>query len=242
MIKLFRNIRKNLLIEGKTTKYFKYAIGEIILVMIGILLAVQVNNWNEKRRLQVNINNALRTISYDLATDTTFASGIIKYYEDNQKNSQKILNREITKENYKDCPQCVSLVTIYQPFNIQTKGYERLKILSEEAEKKDSLLTDITQVYAIYIPLIEKSNTRMESFVMGNFSDFESYPWFVDLTQGKFTDEMISYFTESEDYRKRVAAHNILAAGNHLTLTKQYKLNAEEILKRIKKRLDTENL
>ena len=49
MIKFFRKIRQNLLTEGKTGKYFKYAIGEIVLVMIGILLALQVNNWNNNR-------------------------------------------------------------------------------------------------------------------------------------------------------------------------------------------------
>jgi len=49
MIKLFRNIRQNLLNEGKTTKYFKYAIGEIILVVIGILIALSINNWNVSR-------------------------------------------------------------------------------------------------------------------------------------------------------------------------------------------------
>ena len=49
MIKLFRKIRQNLLNEGKTGKYFKYAIGEIILVVIGILIALQINNWNENR-------------------------------------------------------------------------------------------------------------------------------------------------------------------------------------------------
>ena len=50
MIKFFRRIRKNLIMETeKTGKYFKYAIGEIVLVMIGILLALQINNWNEKR-------------------------------------------------------------------------------------------------------------------------------------------------------------------------------------------------
>jgi hypothetical protein len=49
MIKFFRNIRQNLLSEGKTGKYLKYAIGEIILVMIGILLALQVSNWNQQR-------------------------------------------------------------------------------------------------------------------------------------------------------------------------------------------------
>ena len=50
MIKFFRNIRQNLIMENKTYKYLKYAIGEIALVMIGILLALQVNNWNENRK------------------------------------------------------------------------------------------------------------------------------------------------------------------------------------------------
>ncbi|MEM6516345.1 MAG: DUF6090 family protein [Bacteroidota bacterium] len=49
MIKLFRKIRYNLMEKGKTSKYLKYAIGEIVLVMIGILLALQVNNWNTER-------------------------------------------------------------------------------------------------------------------------------------------------------------------------------------------------
>jgi hypothetical protein len=50
MIKLFRNIRKNLIAQGKTTNYLKYAIGEIVLVVIGILIALQVNVWNEQRK------------------------------------------------------------------------------------------------------------------------------------------------------------------------------------------------
>jgi hypothetical protein len=53
MIKFFRNIRQNLLNEsppagpaGKTSKYLKYAIGEIVLVVVGILIALSINNWN----------------------------------------------------------------------------------------------------------------------------------------------------------------------------------------------------
>ncbi|PWH82679.1 hypothetical protein DIS18_10610 [Algibacter marinivivus] len=53
MIKFFRKIRKNLLTEGKTGKYFKYAIGEIVLVVIGILIALQINNWNENRKNKI---------------------------------------------------------------------------------------------------------------------------------------------------------------------------------------------
>ena len=52
MIKFFRKIRQNLLSEGKTGKYLKYAIGEIILVVIGILIALSINNWNENQKLQ----------------------------------------------------------------------------------------------------------------------------------------------------------------------------------------------
>lgn len=50
MIKFFRIIRKNLLNKGKTSKYLKYALGEIVLVVIGILIALQINTWNELRK------------------------------------------------------------------------------------------------------------------------------------------------------------------------------------------------
>jgi hypothetical protein len=49
MIKFFRHIRQSLIMENKTGKYFKYAIGEIILVVIGILIALSINNWNQNR-------------------------------------------------------------------------------------------------------------------------------------------------------------------------------------------------
>ena len=50
MLTFFRRIRKDLLDDGATRKYIPYALGEILLVMIRILLALQVNNWNERRK------------------------------------------------------------------------------------------------------------------------------------------------------------------------------------------------
>mgnify|MGYP000731225644 CR=1 FL=1 len=50
MIKFFRKIRYNLMSENRTGRYLKYAIGEIILVVIGILIALQINNWNEHKK------------------------------------------------------------------------------------------------------------------------------------------------------------------------------------------------
>ncbi|WP_432411181.1 DUF6090 family protein [Rasiella sp. SM2506] len=68
MIKFFRKIRYDLIGKNKTGKYLKYAIGEIILVVIGILVALQINNWNEHRK----ITHAEIEILHNLKTELKF--------------------------------------------------------------------------------------------------------------------------------------------------------------------------
>ena len=64
MIKFFRHIRRSLINQNKMGKYFKYAIGEIILVVIGILIALQINNWNQNR-----LNEDLESLYYKRLLD-----------------------------------------------------------------------------------------------------------------------------------------------------------------------------
>ena len=70
MIKFFRKIRQQLLAENKFTKYFLYAIGEIALVVIGILIALQINNWNENNKSRIKELSFLEGIRNDLVIDT----------------------------------------------------------------------------------------------------------------------------------------------------------------------------
>ncbi len=72
MIKFFRNIRQNLLNEGKTTNYFKYAIGEIVLVVIGILIALNINNWNEDRKDKIKERAYLVNLNKDIKADISY--------------------------------------------------------------------------------------------------------------------------------------------------------------------------
>lgn len=69
MIKFFRNIRKNLLTEGKIGNYIKYAFGEIVLVVIGILIALSVNNLNETKNLHTKELLLLKNLKNDLKAD-----------------------------------------------------------------------------------------------------------------------------------------------------------------------------
>jgi len=63
MIKFFRNIRRKLAEENKVAKYLRYAIGEILLVVIGILIALQVNNWNELQKSKDEEKDILSNIN-----------------------------------------------------------------------------------------------------------------------------------------------------------------------------------
>ena len=70
MFKFFRNIRYNLMEKNRTGKYIKYAIGEIVLVVIGILLALQINNWNIENVQQKEGRSYLTSIKSNLIQDT----------------------------------------------------------------------------------------------------------------------------------------------------------------------------
>ena len=69
MINFFRKIRKKLAEDNKPLKYMRYAIGEIVLVVIGILIALQINNWNEDRQTDLIIKNKLESLMDNLKND-----------------------------------------------------------------------------------------------------------------------------------------------------------------------------
>jgi hypothetical protein len=74
MIKFFRKIRQNLLSEGKNGNYLKYAIGEIVLVVIGILIALQINNWNQGRVNKKNENEYLTEIIKEIEANISLTN------------------------------------------------------------------------------------------------------------------------------------------------------------------------
>lgn len=87
MIKLFRNIRQNSLMKNKTSTYLKYAIGEIALVMVGILLALQVNNWNESRKDSIRENAILDELHQDFKKNLQQFNEIVAVHEKSLRGS-----------------------------------------------------------------------------------------------------------------------------------------------------------
>lgn len=146
MIKFFRFIRKDLIHRGQTSRYLKYAFGEIALVVIGILLALQINNWNEKRKTRIQERYFIASIKQDLIADVTSLSLFIHQleseYEELKNEKVRVSNASFNKDsliNYvknKINPFVVS----FEGFNnnsfesLKTSG--KIEIISESLKNK----------------------------------------------------------------------------------------------------------
>lgn len=129
MISFFRKIRKNLLNEGKTARYFKYALGEILLVVIGILIALQINNWNQEQNNRSKEQVYLNRLINDLAQQAQLLDEYIGYETAYAKMGQDVLMFYAQNKTFYDAihtlPKLSSL-TERRTFNPTKNTFEEL--------------------------------------------------------------------------------------------------------------------
>ena len=147
MIKFFRKIRQNLLMENKTSKYFKYAIGEIVLVVIGILIALQINNWNEVRKDQKQEIKLLKQLQTDLTANEVEINGLIKRIKINKFAMDSLLINLKNQEYVAKFPIYVALIHRKSFFNNSNSGYKLIGNGMAKLISNDSLLNGILQLY-----------------------------------------------------------------------------------------------
>ena len=92
MITLFRKIRQKLINSGSTTKYLLYAAGEIALVMVGILLALQVNNWNESRKIQASEIQILQSLKAELSSNRDRLGDLLELHQEEYEDGLYLLS------------------------------------------------------------------------------------------------------------------------------------------------------
>lgn len=129
MIQFFRKIRQKLLSEGNTGKYLKYALGEIILVVIGILIALSINNWNEDRKSEARKQDYYVQLLDDLNNDIISAEKIIEEFSDHQKKYKDYLSLYDTEglTPLKAYRQITGLPLISTPLTFNTNTIESLQ-------------------------------------------------------------------------------------------------------------------
>ena len=241
MIKFYRKIRQRLLSENKFGKYLIYAVGEIVLVVIGILIALQINNWNENKKSKNQLNNIYNEVKLNLRSDLSNINEVIKQYEqldvrlDNMVTEEysSILLNSINANNYSDCIPCGGDIISYIPFEIQDKGLELLKTFNDfNATDFKELTNEIIYFYNISETLkIILDKLKEESF--NNIKYFEQFSWYSDFMNGRFNPEAIEFFAKNEIFKNKVNTYRLIAIQNYLSTLKHYKKSAFILLEKI---------
>lgn len=228
--------------ENKTINYLKYAIGEIVLVVIGILLAIQINMLSNRQVAKKDLRDIYTQIQAELRTDTTRINVIRASFDDKEKRIQDIIDGKISSSfydtinelNFSDCSICRTESTNYDAFRPVTKGYTLLKeagVLS--AITTDSLLSMIDDLYTQEMPRIEQSFLLVQSIAFENIKDNQQYAWYVDWTQRRYNKDFLIYLFESEDYRKQLGRYMIYMKFNFIADIGSYKTLATQILEKL---------
>ena len=130
MIKFFRHIRKQLLTEKKFSNYFFYALGEVVLVVFGILIAIQVNTWNEKRKQDLLENEYYCRLLEDVLHDQENITNLIALSEARLKASNQVvrlLQKDKTLKEEVGLQISLSIKAIYYDFKPNNAAFEDLK-------------------------------------------------------------------------------------------------------------------
>jgi len=180
-MKIFRNVRQKLAAENKVMAYLRYAFGEILLVVIGILIALQVNNWNERRKDTKFEHEILSLIDQNLKQDSISLSFELSRTKLAIHLTDRLLE-QVALKNYGDSLNFwMGKIISFERFRSQSSAYEMLKAkgLENISDKKlqMALISYYDQsLYIVYQSMkdVELSfNKDWTPLIKENFTDFK---------------------------------------------------------------------
>ncbi|AVR45385.1 hypothetical protein C7S20_08940 [Christiangramia fulva] len=217
MVKFFRTIRKKLAAENKIPAYFRYAIGEIILVVIGILIALQINNWNQKRiennvlwgylnNISVNIQNDL-----DQASDLNF---VLDQLANNTPRFWRLRSKpHFTLTDYKNTQDHINTLFGLQTFEPNTSGFETLKTTGYMGKLQN---TDMETLLFFYYDLAKQIKDQRENdkaFLTDILMENNKTDWGFSYEEMYLAERDSTVFMEIKDkYQKMINAPTYDAA------------------------------
>ena len=242
MIKFFRNIRQQLLTENKIGRYLKYAIGEVALVVIGILIALTVNNNNEQRKTEEKITSIFEEIFNEISFDISKINGATAFYQKQDSLTYLVLNGKLTEENYmNNTPSHLfdftsSNTNVY----ISNNAYNNLLQFSSEVPAKFAeILKDLEMLYQISKKRVDYLDTHMNELTIENVkTQYYNYPWATLQIPNNQNEGYIEYLLHDNDYKAIVLFRFESGIKEHLKMALLYKIRAISCYKKMAKLLN----
>ncbi|WP_445386479.1 DUF6090 family protein [Robiginitalea sp. IMCC44478] len=179
MLKLFRRFRKRLLTNNKFSKYLLYAVGEVILVVLGILVALQVNNWNEDRKERRFEQKMLWELHTSIQNNIQYLDRAIDENKKARQSSQLILSYLESSQTYHDSLDFhFSKALFWFHPSLTNDAYESLKSYGLHLISNDSIRKKLGDIYEW--TFLERFSDRQEEYFNGTVAPllvnwFDSY-------------------------------------------------------------------
>ena len=180
MIKFFRRIRQRMITESKFTKYLLYAIGEIILVVIGILIALGINNWNQEKGNRLVETRVLKELNRNLLKDLEEIRGDISIMDSVQISSNEIIRTLKMEANLSNkFFNNISILKLIPHFDPNKSGYEFLQSKGVDIITNDSLREQISNHYEVHYPYYSKYENERIQFKIHQMNPYlvEHFTW-----------------------------------------------------------------
>ena len=245
MIKFFRKIRQQLLSEGKIGKYFKYAIGEIVLVVIGILIALQINNWNEERK-QLDIRDA-----YYLSIIESFEKDLLKindyetYLQDIEDNVSAFRLNVKQSANYKEASRYIDSLNIFtRDFDLDASIWKSMVNSGDIGLLDENIKSALLEFWNIYDDYKEGNYANsqhywdiLKTIVVANPSN---YALSVIKDNKVLSQEAENARNYMEEVNTTLVAIGFRERGNRTSKfrMKQFRNEIEKIISNMRKELD----
>lgn len=221
MVLILKKIRKKLAKDYEPIKYIRYAVGEILLVVVGILIAVQINNWNESRKQKQKLNTILQVVKENLASNLVEIDTFMKVFNgDINKSFEIYLTKEFTIENYKTAPfNC--MIEGYDDFIINQQGFNLLKNHTTiKSASGQQIALEISEFYNNHLIEVTVGNKELGIRYMENLKNMENFDWFSTYVLDHKLDEFVDYISSNPNAKNRILVYFLLFREyvNELTL------------------------
>jgi len=190
MINFFRKIRYGLMDKDKTGKYFKYAIGEIVLVVIGILIALSINNWNEEQKTRTSEVQILEDMIREIEDDFESFNYNIERHSEAVNSCEALLDIFNKNIGYNDSlSRHFAAIHYYTIFISNMGAYESLKSKGFETISNKELRFEIINLYEKWYPIMQHNDKNLTDDILNikrnfNQTHFDKFHLFQVTSEG----------------------------------------------------------
>tara|TARA_R110002072_G_scaffold109335_9_gene236650 strand:- start:10321 stop:11034 length:714 start_codon:yes stop_codon:yes gene_type:complete len=229
-MKLFRKSRSKLIKNEGVFKYLIYAFGEILLVVLGILIAVYLNNWNEERKEAKELENILSIIKDDLENDIKEAKEVIQFEEGKNNLYQRFFDEDLIAKDYKENIRYRRLIFGFKEISFNKRGFELLNNYKNSLEiSNDVLITLILELYSDRIEEVHADDALRNLDFEINYKYWKNQDWWSNYIREEIDDKFIDYALTSQDYKNRVASWHFITFKAFIPELEDFIKEAEKI-------------